>query len=64
MPPRTPSDRELWDALRQHERNRDDGGHADHEDRIRSLEFRFYAILGVIAAAVAGAGWLRVGGLP
>lgn len=36
---------EVWQELRHHELTTGDGGHADHEDRLRKLELRYYALL-------------------
>lgn len=47
--------REVWDSFRTHEQTTPGGGHADHEQRIRSLELRYYGLLAGVVGGVLGA---------
>lgn len=46
---------EVWQELRQHESSTGTGGHADHEQRIRKLEWRYFAVLAGFLTGLTGA---------
>lgn len=45
---------EVWQQIRKHESLVGDGGHADHETRIRKLEWRYFALLAGLLTGVVG----------
>lgn len=67
MPGREPfvtlTNAEVWAEIRKHEETTGDGGHADHEARIRSLEWRYYALLAGLLGGIIGAAGISLRGL-
>lgn len=59
----TVTHREVWDAVRKHEQSVGDGGHTDHELRIRRLELRYYTLLAGLVTGVIGSIALAVRGI-
>lgn len=49
------TNQEVWDWTRQHERTDSGGGHADHEARVRKLEWRYNALLAGLLTGLVGA---------
>lgn len=49
------TNREVWDEIRVHAKTSGDGGHADHEGRIRKLEWEYRAMLAGLVTGLVSA---------